>query len=168
MMGFASLPISFWGYALESACYLLNRIPSKSVIKTPYEIWTGRKPALSHLRVWGCPAYVKRLVTDKLGPRSDKCSFIGYPKETKGYFFYHADEQKVFVSLKAIFLEKEFLGEGTVASKVELDEVQQVEGPTPIAEPETDMIRSYPEPNVPAPLRRSGRVPHQPDRYYGF
>ena len=70
----------------------------------------------------------------------------------------------MFVSLKAIFLEKEFLGEGTVASKVELDEVQQVEGPTPIAEPESDMIRSYPEPNVPAPLRRSGRVPHQPNR----
>ena len=74
MMGFASLSISFWGYALESACYLLNRVTSKPVIKTPYEIWTGRKPALSHLRVWGCPAYVKRLVTDKLGPRSDKCS----------------------------------------------------------------------------------------------
>ena len=37
MMGFASLPISFRGYALESAYYLLNRVPSKSVIRTPYE-----------------------------------------------------------------------------------------------------------------------------------
>ena len=74
----------------------------------------------------------------------------------------------MFVSLKAIFLEKEFLGEGIVASKIELDEVQQVEVPTPIAEPESDMIRSYPEPNVPAPLRRSGRVPRQSDRYYDF
>ena len=46
MMGFASLLISFWGYALESTSYLLNKIPSKSVIKTPYEIWTRRKPAL--------------------------------------------------------------------------------------------------------------------------
>ena len=93
----------------------------------PYEIWIGRKPVLSHLRVWGCLTYVKHLITDKLGPRSDKCNFIGYPKETKGYYFYFADEQKVFVSLKAIFLEKEFLSEGTVASKVELDEVRQVE-----------------------------------------
>ena len=74
----------------------------------------------------------------------------------------------MFVSNRTIFLEKKFLGEGTVASKVELDEVQQVEGPTPIAEPESDMIRSDPEPNIPAPLRRSGSVPHQPDRYYGF
>ena len=30
------------------------------------------------------------------------------------------------------------------------------------------MIRSYPKPNVPTPLRRSDRVPHQPDRYYSF
>ena len=71
--------ISFWGYALESAYYILNRVPSKSVAKTPYEIWMGRKPVLAYLRVWGCPAYVKRLLTDKLGPRSDKCLFIGYP-----------------------------------------------------------------------------------------
>ena len=74
----------------------------------------------------------------------------------------------MFVSLKTIFSEKKFFGEGTVASKIELDEVQQIEGPTPIAESESDLIRSNPKPNVPAPLRRSGRVPHQPDRYYSF
>ena len=88
MMAFADLPIFFWGYILESACYILNRVPSKSVAKTPYEIWTGRKSVLAHLRVWGCPAYVKRLLTNKLGPRSDKCLFVGYPKESKGYYFY--------------------------------------------------------------------------------
>ena len=118
-----------------------------------YEIWIGCKPVLSHLRVWGCPIYVKRLITDKLGPRSNKYYFIGYPKETKGYYFYLADEQKVFVSLKVIFLEKEFLGEGTVASKVELDEVRQVEKLTQVAEPEPNLIRSDPAPIVQAPLR---------------
>ena len=71
----------------------------------------------------GCPAYIKHLIIDKLGPRSDKCIFIGYPKESKGYYFYHAEEQKVFVALKVIFLEKKFLGKGTVAIKVELNEV---------------------------------------------
>ena len=153
MMGFVGLPISLWGYALESACYLLNRVPSKSVTKMRYEIWIGRKPILSHLRVWGCPTYVKRLITDKLGSRSDKCNFIRYPKETKGYYFYLADEQKVFVRLKAIFLKKEFLDEGTVASKVKLEEVQQVEKLTQVAEPELDLVRSDPEPIVPAPSR---------------
>ena len=59
----------------------------------------------------------------------------------------------MFVRLKAIFLEKEFLDEGTVASKVELDEVRQVEKLTQVAEPESDLIRSDPEPIVQAPLR---------------
>ena len=98
----------------------------------PYEKWIGRKPVLSHLRIWRYPAYVKHLITDKLRPRSDKCNFIRYPKEIKGYYFYLADEQKIFVSLKAIFLEKEFLGEGTIASKVELEEVRQVKKPTQV------------------------------------
>ena len=91
-MGFFSLPVSFWGYTLETACYILNNVPSKSIAKTPYEIWTGCRPTLSHLRVWGCLAYVKYLHTDKLGSRSAKYVFIGYPKESKDYYFYHAKE----------------------------------------------------------------------------
>ena len=85
MMGFTSLPLSFWDYALETAYMILNNVPSKSVEKIPYEIWTGRKPTLSYLRVWGCLAYVKRFQTDKLSPWSDKCYFIGYPKVVFGW-----------------------------------------------------------------------------------
>ena len=46
---------------------------------------------------------------------------------SKGYYFYLANEQKVFVGLKATFLEKKFLSEGNAASKIELNEVQQVD-----------------------------------------
>ena len=75
----------------------------------------------------------------------------------------------MFVALKAIFLDKEFLGKGTVASKVELNEVQQVENPTPSNQPiEEELIRSVPEPVVETSLRRSGRVTHHPDRYLAF
>ena len=42
--------------ALKTAIYILNRVPSKSVSKTPYELWIGRVPSLNHLRVWGSPA----------------------------------------------------------------------------------------------------------------
>ena len=66
----------------------MNKVPSKSVNKTLYEIWIERKPVLSHLRVWGCPTYVKRLKTDKLGSKFDRCLFVGYLKKTKGYYFY--------------------------------------------------------------------------------
>ncbi|PKI40029.1 hypothetical protein CRG98_039599 [Punica granatum] len=42
MMSYTDLPISMWGYALQTVCYLLNRISSKSVSTTPYEIWNGQ------------------------------------------------------------------------------------------------------------------------------
>ena len=61
MMSLADLPLSFWGYALETAAFTLNRAPSKSVEMTSYELWFGKKPKLSFLKVWGCDAYVKKL-----------------------------------------------------------------------------------------------------------
>ena len=51
MMSHASLSLSFWGYALETAAYILNLVPSKSVPRTPQEIWSGHKPSLSHLHI---------------------------------------------------------------------------------------------------------------------
>ncbi|KAL0413316.1 UNVERIFIED_CONTAM: Transposon Ty2-GR1 Gag-Pol polyprotein [Sesamum radiatum] len=74
MMSFTELPPSFWGYALETAAKLLNIAPSKSIPQTPYEIWHGKPASYKYLRVWGSPAYVKRLVGDKLDSRSSLCS----------------------------------------------------------------------------------------------
>jgi hypothetical protein len=60
---------------------------------------------------------------DKLEPKAEKCVFIGYPKETIGYTFYHRSEGKVFVAKNGSFLEKEFLSKEVSGRKVELDEV---------------------------------------------
>ena len=59
MMSLTDLPLLFWGYALEAAAFTLNRAPYKSIETTPYELWFGKKPKLSFLKVWGCDAYVK-------------------------------------------------------------------------------------------------------------
>ena len=72
-MSLTDLPLSFWGYAMETAAFTLNRAPSKSVEATPYELWFGKKPKLSFLKVWGCDAYVKKLQPEKLEPKSEKC-----------------------------------------------------------------------------------------------
>ena len=88
MMSHTDVPLSFWGYALEMDAFTLNRAPSKSVEMTPYELGFGKKPKLLFLKVWGCEAYVKKLQPDKLEPKSEKCVFIGYLKETVGYTFY--------------------------------------------------------------------------------
>ena len=72
MMSLTDLPLSFWGYALETAAFTLNRAPSKSMEMTPYELWFGEKPKLSFLKVWGYDAYVKKFHLDKLVPKLEK------------------------------------------------------------------------------------------------
>src|SRR5215216_2142005 len=123
MMSLTNLPLSFWGYALETAAFTLKRAPSKSVETTPYELWFRKKPKLSLLKVWGCDTYVKRLQPDKLKLKLEKCVFIGYPKEVTGYTFYHRSEGKIFVAKNGTFLEKKFLAKEVSGRKVELDEV---------------------------------------------
>ena len=58
MMAQANLPISFWGDALLTVAYVLNRVHSKSVPSTPYELWNSNKPDLGNLHPWGCAAYI--------------------------------------------------------------------------------------------------------------
>ena len=56
MMSLTDLPLSFWGYALKTTAFTLNRAPSKFVETTPYKLWFSKKPKLSFLKVWGCDA----------------------------------------------------------------------------------------------------------------
>ncbi|KAK8619691.1 hypothetical protein V6N13_135973 [Hibiscus sabdariffa] len=165
MMSHTDLPTSFWGYALETAAFTLNRVPSKSVQKTPHEMWTGRRPNMSFMKIWGCKAYVKHQMSTKLEPKSEKCTFVGYPKETKGYYFYN--ENKVFVARTGVFLEKEFLMNSVKGRNIELEEVQQQQ----VIEPEVERISQAVEENSTdletQPLRRSTRERHEPERY-GF
>ena len=180
MMSLTDLPLSFWGYALETAAFTLNRAPSKSVETTPYEMWNGKKPNLSFLKIWGCDVYVKRLQPNKLDPKSDKCVFVGYPRETAGYSFYHKTEGKIFVAKNGVFLEKEFLAKGLGKRTVQLEEVREPEqddqssaAPTETVPEAAPMATEAPEPvnvagtaiEVGAEPRRSGRIRNQPMRY---
>jgi len=88
MLSRARLGQEFWAEAMGIACYLVNRSPS-SVLedKTPQEVWIGKKPSLSHLRVFGCDAYVHvpKEKRTKLDIKSKNCIFIGYKYGLKGY-----------------------------------------------------------------------------------
>ena len=118
MMSLTDLPVSFWGYALETTAFILNRAPSKSVETTPDELWYGKKSKLLFLKVWGCEAYVKKLQPNKLKPKLEKVVFVGYPRETVGYTFYNQAEGKTFVAKTGTFLEKEFLAKGSNSGNV--------------------------------------------------
>ncbi|KAK8697972.1 hypothetical protein V6N13_114104 [Hibiscus sabdariffa] len=165
MMSHTDLPTSFWGYALETAAFTLNRVPSKSVQKTPHEMWNGKRPNMSFMKIWGCKAYVKHQMSTKLEPKSEKCTFVGYPKETKGYYFYN--ENKVFVARTGVFLEKEFLTNSGKSRNIELKEVQQQQDIEPEVEGISQAVEENPTDLETQPLRRSSRERHEPERY-GF
>ena len=65
---------------------------------------------------------MKHNESDKLEARFDKYNFVGYPKKTKGHFFYNPFEQKVFVSRHATFLENEILSRRDSGRRIELGE----------------------------------------------
>nr|GEX29117.1 retrovirus-related Pol polyprotein from transposon TNT 1-94 [Tanacetum cinerariifolium] len=119
---------SFWNYALETAARIHNMVPNKKVKKTPYEVWHGQALKLSYLKVWSCKALVKRdtlTKPEKLEPRSIKCIFIGYPKETMGYPFYCPPGNKVLVAQNAEFLKNSLITQEASGSLEDLKIIQE-------------------------------------------
>ena len=133
-------------------------VPFKSVSKTPMEMWTSRKLILSHIRIWSCPTYVLKQSSNKLDAKSKSCWFVGYPKGTKGYYFYSKSDMKVFVSTKSKFMEEEYIMNHIIrdmngwTKKTEFPSIQDNVVPVDL-KPDTDT------PNMP---RCSGRVIRPP------
>jgi len=104
----ACLSDSWWEFAFATATHVYNHTPIKW--KTPQEIFTGEKPKISHLCVFGCGAYVylpNEVHANKLTPRSELMIFIGY--KNNGYrFICHTQENVIFCSTQAIFDEGHF------------------------------------------------------------
>ena len=118
---------------------------------------------MSFLRIWGCESHVKKLTSDKLAPKTDKFLFVGYPKETKGYYFYNPSDNKVFVPRKTVFLEKEFVSKKNSGSKIQFEEIQDpqiLEEDSMEIESESQGVVEI-EPITQEP-RRSGRICHDP------
>ena len=84
------LPQYLWTETLKTAVYILNRVPTKDVSKTPFESFKGWKPSFRHTRVWGCPSKVGiyNPQEKKLDPRTISGYFIGFAERSKGHRFY--------------------------------------------------------------------------------
>jgi hypothetical protein len=133
-LSYSMLPISLWMEALKTTVHILNRVPSKLVPKIPYEMWTGRKPTLNYLHVWGCPTEAKLFNQSigKLDPNIVSCHFIGYPDKLKGFRFYCPDRYiKIVETRHTIFLEDEVIRGSTVPREIRLEE-KRVCVPTPM------------------------------------
>nr|GEU66424.1 zinc finger, CCHC-type [Tanacetum cinerariifolium] len=90
MLSYSGLSEGFWGKAMLTACYLLNRVHNKRNKTTPYKLWYKKRPNLAFLRVWGCRAVV-RLPDPKwktVGEKCIDCIFVRYAEHSKEYRFY--------------------------------------------------------------------------------
>ena len=105
--------------------YLLNLVPSNSVLKTLVELWIRRKPSRRHLRIWGCPAHVLKGKSDKLQSKTIVVFFVEYPKGTVGGLFYSHKDNKVFVSTNAKILKYDYMNDYTPKSRVVLAEMNE-------------------------------------------
>jgi hypothetical protein len=99
------MPIVFWGEAVVTDVYILNRSPTKALNgRTSYEAWHRRKPAVSHLRVFGCLAFGKELGhIGKLDGRGTPGVFIGYAEGSKAYRILEPGTQRVCTTRDVVF-----------------------------------------------------------------
>ncbi|GJY18380.1 ribonuclease H-like domain-containing protein [Tanacetum coccineum] len=108
MLADSKLPTTFWAEAVNTACYVQNRVlVIKPHNKTPYELFLGRKPPLSFMRPFGCPVTILNTL-DHLGKfdgKSDDGFFVGYSINSKTFRVFNTRTRFVKENLHINFLE---------------------------------------------------------------
>lgn len=103
------VPAEFWGEAVTTAVYLLNRAPTVSVVgKNPFEAWFGWQPDVHYLRTFGCIGHVKTvsLHLKKLDDRSRRMVMFGYEPGSKAYRMYDPVARRIHVTRDVVFDEE--------------------------------------------------------------
>jgi len=158
------LEFEFWGEVVNTAVYIKNRCPTKAVnSKTPQEAWSGRKPDVSHLRIFGCKAFAHVLneKRTKLESKSMPCVFLRYYEGRKTYCLMCLKTKRIIRSRDVMFIEgSKKIGGVLHPKKVEnvvVDEImnKEVEGEelltfsrdTPLNETITEGVQSESTPS---------------------
>ena len=109
----ASLPSSFWTFAVQTALTLINFHPTLVLNwKSPWFRLYSTLPNLTQLKVFGCACYphLRPYTAHKLEPRTRECIFICYPTHSKGYLCLDPQSKHVYTSRHVVFNEAKFPG----------------------------------------------------------
>ncbi|GKC45821.1 ribonuclease H-like domain-containing protein [Tanacetum coccineum] len=116
MLADAKLPVTFWAEAVNTACYVQNRVlVIKPHNKTPYELFNERSPAIGFLRPFGCNIMILNTL-DHLGKfdaKGDEGYFVGYSLNSKAFRVFNKKTKKVDENLHVDFLENQPIEKGT-------------------------------------------------------
>lgn len=91
-------PTRFWTEAISTACYIINRVYVNPGTKTtPYKIWRGNNPNLSHLHIFGCVCYIlnDRENLGKFDSRSNEGIFLDYSTHSMAFKVYNRTTKMV-------------------------------------------------------------------------
>ena len=106
MLADAQLPQKFWAEALSTAVFL-RKLSFTSTIPgmLPFKAWSGKKPSVNNLKVFGCAAYshISKDERGKLSPKAQKYIFLGYGDVTKGYRLYDTIKACIIHSQDVVF-----------------------------------------------------------------
>jgi len=102
------VPGRLWGEAVRHSVHLLNRLPTKAMgYRTPFEAWSGRRPQLGHLKVFGCTAHVRTASPHlkKLDDRSNPMVYLGVEDGSKAHRLFNPQTKRIIVSRDVVFEE---------------------------------------------------------------
>nr|GFA93067.1 ribonuclease H-like domain-containing protein [Tanacetum cinerariifolium] len=115
MLADAKLPVTFWAEAVNTACYVQNKVlVNKSQNKTPYELFNGRTPAIGFLKPFGCHVMIFNTL-DNLGKfdvKGDEGYFIGHSMSSKAFRVFNKKTKRVEENLHVDFLENKLIEKG--------------------------------------------------------
>lgn len=157
-----SVPGRLWGEAVRHAVYLLNRLPTKTMgDRTLFEAWTGRKPQLGHLRVFGCTAHAKNTAPHlkKLDDRSAPYVYLGVEEGSKAHRLFDPRRGRIHVSRDVVFEEKLAWQWSASAGEQDSSEFEVEEGDGERLPNEADPGSSVPRYWAPSSGRRAGKEP---------
>ena len=108
----ACLPQNWWEFTVDCATHVYNCTPIQHHDwKMPFENLKCIKPDVTHLHVFGCGTYVflpEEVCVNKLNPKSELMTFLGYPQGTKNYLFMRGPNNVLFMAVQALFDETLF------------------------------------------------------------
>lgn len=143
-----NLEANFWAEAVCAAAHVLNRSPSRCVVdKIPEEIWSGKRPDVSHIRVFGCKAMmmIPKQKRTKLEPKSLECIMVGYAQGSKAYRLFDPVNRRIHISRDVVFQEHEVIDRSRIKSNhfyFYLDEVDNGNEVKDVADISNDNIET--------------------------
>jgi len=155
MLEDSKLRNSIWGLAVLTAAHIHNRIPSRShEDMSPEQHWTGKKPGIGHLRVFGSTAWVHipKEKRQKLNPKSVRCILVGYEEDagSKVYRLYDTTNKRIILS-RDIIIDESQVGEGGEPLRTTIGWVpEQRSLQESVSEPPSEDFQ-YLDPITPAP-----------------